>query len=714
MNLQAGCYSASGLFLFSSQRFAEIMGINLNTEIQMLKGVGPGKAPALQELGVCNGADLLEYFPRDWEFLPETAQISELTANANVCVCGVIESTDYHKFKRKPIFEIYLIDKTGALRIIWFNGGYLANQLHPGMRLAAYGKVTKYKHQLQMTNPRFKILREDIPEQDPKQLGGAVYPATASMSSGMLKYIVRKNIDELSACVKEYFTESFREEKNLLPRKEAFRLIHLPQEESHLSAAKRTLKYEELFLMQLGLAVRRYRMRNFAPSIAMKFSSQLDRRIRKRFPFFLTEDQDKAIEEIVSDMSEPKPMNRLLQGDVGSGKTVVAVYAALMAIANKAQVGIMAPTEILSRQHYQSISRFLEGSRVRTELVTGKMPASERKQLTEQISKGEVDIVIGTTALIQGGIDFHNLGLAVIDEQHKFGVEQRAKLRKDKAPHCLVMTATPIPRTMTMTVFGDLDVSVIKTAPPGRGKVTTKLVSPENRKKAMEYIRGLVKAGRQAFFVYPRIESGESDRNLKSAEEEFELLKTCVYPEFSVELLHGQMPQEQKKNVMERFRKGEVNILVSTVVIEVGVDVPNATVMVIENANNFGLAQLHQLRGRIGRGASDSFCFLFSESDNETAIKRLEVMQKSTDGFYIAEKDLEIRGPGELFSTRQHGLPDLKLANIVEDFEMLRMAKKDAEETLKEDPFLQSQENQNIKKAIIKKFGARLGLTDIA
>ncbi|MGE4285474.1 MAG: ATP-dependent DNA helicase RecG [Phycisphaerae bacterium] len=687
--------------------------VKLKTDIGMLAGVGPDKAQALKALGVNTAADLLEYFPRDWEFLPELCPIDELCAGANVTVAGFVESIDYQVRRRKPVYEIYLTDASRArCRVIWFNGGYLRNQIQLGMQIAVVGKVSKYKNQLQFTNPKFRVITSQEME-NIRELGGAVYPASASISSPMLKYIFRRNIDSLVPLLDEYFGEEFRAQKQLMARSVAYRQIHRPSDEQSLSAARRTIKYEELFLMQLGLAIRRYRMRNFAPSIAMRFSRALDERIRRRFPFLLTPEQDGAVHDIVMDMIQPKPMNRLLQGDVGSGKTAVAVYAALLAIANKTQVAMMAPTEILARQHSASVNRFLEGSRVRVELLTGKMNATERKRIIEATEAGEVDFLVGTVALIQSDVQFKNLGLAIIDEQHKFGVEQRGVLRKDSAPHCLVMTATPIPRTMTMTVFGDLDVSTIKGAPPGRGKVTTRNVSPENRGKAMEFIRSLVRAGRQAYFVYPRIDSdGESD--MKSAVEEYELLKKYVFAEFNVALLHGQMKQAEKQAVMAAFRSGEVNILVSTVVIEVGVDVPNATVMVIENANNFGLAQLHQLRGRIGRGRSDSYCLLFSESGTEDALRRLEVMEKSNDGFVIAEKDLEIRGPGELFSTRQHGLPDLKLANIIEDFDLLSMARRDAIELITHDPYLGAPKNVALRRAIISKFGDKLGLTDIA
>jgi ATP-dependent DNA helicase RecG len=701
--------------------------VDLSTPVQFAKGVGPNRAKTFAKLGVETLGDLLEYFPRRWDFMPEPIKIKDVKPDKNVCIAGIIESTDFQPYRRTPMFEAIVADETGFCKLVWFHGAFLKNQLQPGQVIAVSGKSKLYKHQLQIANPKFVILEQEN-TQDPSVLAGPSYPATGKLTSNQLKRIIKPLVPELAKLAPEFYPDSFLEKNELIARKNAYLQIHSPEDEDQLNQAKRRLKYDELFLMQLGLAVKRYQTHNLSQAKAMHITDKIDSRIRKRFPFLLTGDQDSVIEEIITDMKSIQPMNRLLQGDVGSGKTVVAVYAALVAIANKSQVAIMAPTEILAAQHLQSIQRFLKGSSVTTALITGKMPAAQRKQITADVKSGKVNILVGTVALLNEQIDFHDLGLVIIDEQHKFGVHQRAKLRKANTPHCLVMTATPIPRTLAMTAFGDLDISIIKHKPPGRGKVVTRWVQPHDRTAAFDFIRQRLRAKKQAYFVYPRIESQEdqtsnpdvkpglrsAQHGIKAAIAEHKVLSKKVYPEFNVGLLHGQMKPGEKEDVMASFRKGKLDLLVSTVVIEVGVDIPNATIMVIEEANRFGLAQLHQLRGRIGRGQSASYCFLFAETEDEDAVSRLDIMTQTNDGFRIAEHDLKIRGPGELFSTRQHGLPDLKIANIVDDFDLLTLARKDAFKMITKDPLLKEASHRNIRNELIKKFGKNLKLANIA
>ena len=686
--------------------------VDLSMPVQYLKGVGPARAKVFAQLGVRTVGDLLEYFPRDWVFAPEATKINAIRPDDNVTIIGLIESTDFQGYRKPAIFEAIVADNTGVCRVIWFHGGFLRNQLKPGHVIMASGQVGLYKHQLQMTNPKFLVLDERHPRPG-EYFSGGVYPACSGLSSAQIKRIIQPVLYDLDELVPEFYDKVFLRRWDLICRKDAFEWIHMPPDEEKLAQAKRRLKYDELFLMQLGLALRRHRVKNFSSATPCSFNGEIDSRIRKRFPFLLTEDQDNSIAEIIADVSRSEPMNRLLQGDVGSGKTVVALYAALLAVANKRQVAIMAPTEILAEQHFLSIERYLKNSQVRRALIIGGLTGGKRGQLLKQVQQGAIDIVVGTVALLQKDVKFSRLGLVIIDEQHKFGVHQRAQLRKATTPHCLVMTATPIPRTLAMTAFGDLDVSIIKHSPPGRGTVITRWVDKQDRQRAYEFIRERLRAKRQAYFVYPRITGVERAGDIKAATDGWKHLANTVFPEFTVKLLHGRMRSARKQELMSEFRRGKIDVLVSTVVVEVGVDVPNATIMVIEGAGRFGLAQLHQLRGRIGRGEAKSYCLLFAETESETAKHRLEIMTRSNDGFEIAEYDLRLRGPGELFSARQHGLPDLKIANIVDDYELLVLARHNAFELVSNDPMLAQSGHENVRRALLGRFGDSLGLADV-
>jgi ATP-dependent DNA helicase RecG len=683
-----------------------------DTPVQFLKGVGPARAAILEKLGIKIASDLLEYYPRQWYFAPEPVKVARLLPNHTVTLAGIVESTDFQVFRRPPYFEAYITDDTGSCRAIWFNARYLQGKINVGQKIIVWGKTAVYKHQLQLANPKF-IIVEDDKEISADDLSGPVYPATADLSSGQIKKIIHYSLDNLLQSAEEFFAKEFLKKSNLIERKTAYQWIHKPEDEEQVAKAKRRLKYDELFIMQTALALRRYKVRHFEKAVPLKCTDLIDSRIRKRFPFLLTADQDKVIEEIVVDLAKDIPMNRLLQGDVGSGKTVVALYAALLAIANKQQAAIMAPTEILAEQHFINIERYLRNSSVKRVLIKGGITGQERKDIIEDIKSGDTNIVVGTVALLQEDIQFKNLAVVVIDEQHKFGVLQRASLRKGTTPHCLVMTATPIPRTLAMTAFGDLDVSIIKTPPPGRGQVITRYITHKDLPKAYEFIRERLKAKKQAFFVYPRIVDSENG-DVKAAISEYENLSKRIFPEFKIGLLHGQMTSDEKQKIMAEFRAGRINCLVSTVLIEVGIDVPNATIMVIENADRFGLAQLHQLRGRIARSSSRSYCLLVAQTENEIARNRLEIMTRSNDGFEIAENDLKLRGPGELLSARQHGMPDFKIANIIEDFELLTLARRDAFELVEADPFLKLAGHKNIRTELLRRFSDSVGLADIA
>lgn len=695
--------------------------VSLSMPVQFLAGVGPRRAEKLAHLGIDTVADLLEYYPRDHEFIPPLALMSEINVGREVTITGQIEQMRYNSRSRPPRFELVLSDDTGPCRVVWFRGGYLRDQLLPGDIIAVWGKVSRYRETIQLVNPRWmKIIDpEDLLERS--KTGTGVYPAGGEISSPEISRLIRRSLDTILPLEKERYLDKFRAQRKLPTRSEALEWIHRPPTPEHIGQARRRLAYDELFLMELAIALRREKLLRLQPAYPLPVHDKLDQRIRRLFPFTLTDDQNKVIAEIVHDLARSEPMNRLLQGDVGSGKTIVALYAALLAVGHHRQVAIMAPTEILAEQHFASIEKYLQHSRVRRTCLTGGLASSERKQKLRQIQQGQMDIIVGTQALLQKDVTFQNLALVVIDEQHKFGVRQREVIRgKDIAPHYLVMTATPIPRTLAMTVFGDLDVSTINHLPPGRSPVVTSWIRPEMLGQAYESIRRKITQGQQAYFVYPRVEDNidPDDQDnltppLKAATAQHEHLQKKIFPEFNVGLLHGQMDRDRKQIVMDDFRSGKIQILVTTVVIEVGVDVPNATIMVIEHADRFGLAQLHQLRGRIGRGTRQSYCLLFGRARTESARQRLEIMTQSGDGFRISEEDLRIRGPGEFFGTAQHGLPELKIANLLEDFDLLGMARRDAFELAQEDFQLQLPQNQILRQALHHTFGNDLGLVNV-
>jgi ATP-dependent DNA helicase RecG len=684
--------------------------IQLDTPVRYIKGVGPARADQLERIGLRTVEDLLTYYPRRFDLRRQAQPISTLRGDEPAAtVAGEVVEIREKTFGRNPFFECTVNDGTAMVNAKWFHGGYLRDKIKPGLRIAVSGRVSVYRECSEFINPRLQVLW------DAGQAGPGedellpVYPSTAELPSGVLASVIKQVLPQAVDLVPRWFPREYLSQRGLVERPAAVAAMHRPEDKEHWQAARRRLAYDECMLMQLGIALMRAR-EEVRPAYSLPCTPEIDQHIRSRFPFAMTEAQDRAVKDIVADLSRPRPMNRLLQGDVGSGKTVVALYAALLAVANRKQAAIMAPTEILANQHFQKIEQYLKGSRVRVGLLVGGQSAGERRAVLEPLAAGELNLVVGTHALLSADVQFHQLALTVVDEQHKFGVRQRTNIRgKGFAPHYLVMTATPIPRTLAMTVFGDLDVSVIDAMPPGRGKTVTRVVGQGEIPRVLKFVRQKLEAGQQAYIVYPLV-SPSPELELKAAQEAYTELSAGAMKGLRLGLMHGQMPQREKDRVMAEFRAGYVQALIASVVVEVGVDVAAANVMVVMHAERFGLAQLHQLRGRIGRGKADATCILVASGAGEEARRRLAVLKGTGDGFKIAEEDLRIRGPGDFFGTRQHGLPELKVADLIEDFELLRMARRDAFEIVREDPFLSAPENQQLRRELVRAYAGRLDL----
>lgn len=712
----------------------------MDKPIQYLRGAGPHRAYILSSLGVNTVGDLLEYFPFRHEDQGRPQSIDSLQLDTPATVIGAIESVSVRGLFRNQTVNARVRDGTGELLVTWFNASYLRDKLERGQVVRLYGTVGVSRDLAQMTNPRVQWLDA---EEDPAGWNHPrlvpVYSATEKLNSQQIARLVETALAEALPAVGETLPEPIRLKHDFVGRAQAIRAMHQPRDLDEIAPARRRLAYEELFLMQLAISLQRRWAAAHARAPQLPVTPKIDEHIRRRFPFDMTRAQNRVVEEIAADMAGERPMTRLLQGDVGSGKTVVALYAALVAIANKHQCAILAPTEVLATQHFAGVERYLAGSRVRRCLLTGKTTQAERKQMLAAIDAGNMDLIVGTQALLEQRVQFGRLGLVVVDEQHKFGVSQRAALRGKHertaartaplqgrgdqpggpsgvpgallVPHYLVMTATPIPRTLSMTVFGDLDVSVIKELPPGRQPIVTRLVRPREEHEAWQEVRRRVAAGEQAYVVYPLVEESDS-LDLKAATLEVTHVAQDLLPGTRVGLLHGRMKNAEKQAVMREFAAGRLDVLVSTTVIEVGVDVPNATVMVIEHAERYGLSALHQLRGRVGRGSKPSICFLFSDAQGEVARRRLGVLCRTTDGFRIAEEDLKIRGPGELLGTRQHGWPEFRLANLIEDTDLLMQARDDAAEIAREDPQL-VRKYAHLRAELRRKFRDKVAFIDV-
>lgn len=671
--------------------------VDLTTDIKYLKGVGPKKAILLNRLGIRNIYELLRHFPKRYLDRTQILPIRKARIGETVTILGRVEHKELRDMRKGgSIFSLLIVDDTGMVECVWFRQPWLKRTFAKDDWVLVSGKLDFYRGKT-MTHPDFEVISKKE-EEELLHTGRIVpvYPLTEKLNQKTLRRIVKNGLDRCLNQLPESLPDSIREKRNLLPVRDAFKNIHFPESYALRDLARNTLAYEEFFYLQLLLALRRNRFKK-NPGIQFKIDGNLPNRFLQNLNIELTNAQRRCIKEITQDMAQPQPMNRLLQGEVGSGKTLIAIYSSLIAIENGYQAAIMAPTEILANQHYERISSQLAPLRVRVALLIGGMKKKERERILTQLSKGELDLLIGTHALIEEEVKFKALGFVVVDEQHRFGVMQRASLKKKgHFPDFLVMTATPIPRTLALTLYGDLDISILDELPQGKRNVLTKLTTEPKRLKVYEFLKKKLLEGSQVFIIYPLIE--ESDKmELRAATEMYEELKSRVFPEFKVGIIHGKMRGDEKEEVMKRFRSGELQILVSTTVIEVGVDIPTADIMLIEHAERYGLAQLHQLRGRIGRTGKRAYCILIpSESAGSEAKERLRTLEETEDGFEISEADLKLRGPGEIYGTKQHGLPELKIADPLHDQWLLKLAREDAFQIVAQDPSLSSHENRTI------------------
>jgi ATP-dependent DNA helicase RecG len=688
----------------------------LETEVQYVKGVGTKLAQVLSKLNLYTLGDLLFHLPRRYEDRRQFRKIAHARIGEAVTVSGKLVTVDNVKVRNLTLTKAYLDDGSGVLELVWYNQPYMKDTLNKlrNSQIVAYGIIKESPYGLQMETPEW----EDLPDgADPDSLLSVnrivpIYPLTEGIRQKRMRQIIW-NAVQYAHLAPEILPRSVRERLGLMPIQHALQQIHFPDSEQAIDPARQRLVFEEFFLMQLGVGMQRQRTRQ-ERGIAMRIDAdRLNEMLHRIVPFELTNAQKRVISEIWNDMAQPHPMNRLLQGDVGSGKTIVAAAAILAAVDNQYQAAMMAPTEILAEQHYINLHRLFQPLGISVELLVGRLSNKQRQQARERIATGRGMVAVGTHALIQEGVEFARLGLAIIDEQHRFGVLQRAALRdKGVMPHVLVMTATPIPRTLTLTLYGELDVSIIDELPPGRKPVRTHWKTPEERLKVYAGVRKLVEQGRQAYVICPLID--ESDKlQVRAAEQMAEHLQKDVFPDLRVGLLHGRMKPAEKEAVMDAFRAGELQILVSTTVIEVGVDVPNAAAIVIEDADRFGLAQLHQLRGRVGRSEHQSYCVLIANPKSDDGQRRMDIMTRTNNGFLIAEEDLRIRGPGEIYGTRQSGMPSFRVADLVKDMRLLEVARQEAFHLLEHDPDLSRPEHAALREAV-ERFHHRFAIATVS
>lgn len=684
----------------------------IDSPVTVLRGVQEATARLLKRLGVYTVRDALLFFPFRYDDFSELKPIREVEPGTNQTVVGTVWSVDVRKTQNgRPMVTATVADDTGTILVTWFNQEYIARQLHQGDPIVISGKPVPFNGRLQFTSPEWEPYDDEL-----LHTGRIVpvYRSTEGLYRRTLRRIMYDAVDRFADGMAEYLPETMKRDAQLINLAEAIRQIHFP--ESRLSAAQATkrLAFDEFLMIQLGMLQRKRAWQQTQQSMAMRAEPGVVERFYASLPFPLTGAQQRVVGEILEDTATSVPMTRLLQGDVGSGKTVVAATALLVAVANGAQGVIMAPTEILAEQHYKSLSKMLAGVEIDgrapvVRLLKGGTPRKEKNQIYKEIEAGEIDVMVGTHALIQEGVNFKRLGLVVVDEQHRFGVVQRDALRRKGLeaglmPHTLVMTATPIPRSLALTIYGDLEVSIIDEMPPGRRLIKTRWVDGLRREQAYTFIEKKVGEGRQAFVICPLVE--ESDKiEAKAAIAEYERLQAEVFPDLKLALLHGRMKPKEKEAVMAGFNAGEADILVSTSVVEVGIDVPNATVMLVEGADRFGLSQLHQFRGRVGRSEHQSYCILLAEDAQGVAFERMQIIQETHDGFRLAEEDLKIRGPGQFFGTRQSGLPDLRMAKL-SDIATLNLARDQAKALFARDPDLAQPEHAPLKD-VLENFWSR-------
>ncbi len=681
--------------------------LDFDTNLQYLKGVGPARVEVLNKLNLYTVRDIVEYFPRTYEDRGTYKKIGELVDGETTTFKAVLASSVNETRIRKnmTIYKAIAKDDTGSIILTWFNQPYVKKQLKTDGEYAFYGKIKNTLGRIEIQSPVFEEIGKE------KNTGRIVpvYPLTNGITQNVFRTIVENATNEMKNKYAEALPEWVRVQNNLVDINYAMKNIHFPDTLQDFEKARYRLAFEELLVMQLGLLRFKIAGEKNYEGISFNKDEKMDE-LLSTLPYKLTNAQMRVWREIDNDMKSEKSMNRLVQGDVGSGKTVVATLAMFKAVRNGYQAALMAPTSILARQHYEGISKMLKPFGIIVELLTGDVTKKNKTLILDRLKSGEIDILIGTHALIEDNVEFKNIGLVITDEQHRFGVRQRKILSsKGQKTDTLVMTATPIPRTLAIILYGDLDISIIDELPPGRQKIDTYAVRRNLEDRINNFVKKEISAGRQAYVVCPLVEESEEMSGVKSVTEQLEYYKK-VFDEYRVEMLHGKMRPKEKDEIMTRFKNAEIDILISTTVIEVGVDVPNATMMVIENAERFGLAQLHQLRGRVGRGKFKSYCILKYDSKSDIVQKRMDIMQKTNDGFVISEKDLELRGPGDFFGTKQHGLPEFKIANLFVDVPILKKAQVVANTILEDDPNLILEDNLELKKKINELFVERIGL----